>query len=327
MVTEATRILEDAQGGLKTGPAAAGLVHLDVKAAGDIIGVPVVIRPWWGSRRQMATRMHLKCNSPIYRTQIIGRSFYCWKCAGWVPLKESKLFRNRPGKWVCPGAWNNQIKWPRVVGDHVVMWEGKCQERYAAAQMKRYGSATHVHRQTLECLDFSTSAMLVRVSVWKHELRFLIGLDDGHPFVQVVRKKVATVADAYTGLEPVPVLEARLAGFDVKRQGDWYFVPRQFWGNGCIRATEKPAQPLPRNRRGVGANWDENHPFRNVPMRRTRHVAELFIFHLPFELVKGTVTAPDHPPLVLDDWHCAMQVRHPFAVNLDARPGDGAGCD
>lgn len=327
MVMEATKILEQSSaGGLKTVPET-GLVQLGVRAAGDVIGVPVVIRRWWGSRRDLFEHIHRKCGHRISNFRDVDGASWCFYCGNYVPHSAVKIVRLKPGQYACPAGYGNQIKWPMVEGDHVVMWEGRCRAPYRAAQRKRYGSKTHVHSQTLECLDFSTTAMLVRVSVNSHQLPFLVGRDDGHPFVQVVSRKVATVAAAFEYLVPVPVAQARLLGFECPRQGDWFFVPREFWGNGCIRACEKEAKPWPADWHLDSTDWNENHPYSRAPLRRTRHVAELFIMHLPFDLVKGTVTAPDHPPLKLESWHCAMQVHHPPAFNPDDRSAGGGSLD
>lgn len=329
MVLEATRILDqksidEKQGGLKPAPES-GLVQLSVRAVGDIIGVPVVIRPWWGSRRQLFDILHIKCKHTVSHMTNSAGDRWCFQCEEFVPAADLKIMRLKPGKWICAAGWNNQLKWPAVVGDHVVMWEGRCRAQYYAAQMKRYGSATHVHRQTLEILDFSTTAMLLRVVVGNRHLHFLIGRDDGHPFVQVVARRLTSVAAAFDYLVPVPVAKAQRLGFHCPRQGDWWFVPREYWGNGCIRATEMKPEPWPVSETSRRRSWDFNHPYTQAPLRRTRHVAELFIAHLPFDLVKGTVTAPDHPTLKLETWHCAMQVRHPPAYNPDSRgSGDGA---
>lgn len=329
MVLEATRILEQIpverkESGLKP-ILDSGLVQLGVRAVGDIIGVPVVIRPWWGSRRQLYDRRHIKCRQMVSGIGNSPGERWCFHCNEWVPAADIKTIRLNPGKWVCAAGWNNQLKWPTVVGDHVVMWEGECRERYRAAQMKRYGSATHVHQQTLEVLDFTITAMLVRISVVNRYLHFLIGRDDGHPFVQVVTRKLTTVAAAFDYLVPVPVDKAQRLGFHCPRQGDWWFVPREFWGSGRIVACENQPAPWPVSERPRQRYWEFNHPYTQAPLRTTRHVAELFIAHLPFDLVKGTVTAPDHPPVKLETWHCAMQVRHPPAFNPDSRgSGDGA---
>lgn len=291
---------------------------LGVCEVGEIIGIPIVVRPWWGSRRRLFETLHTKCGGRVYRDY---NGWWCFAC-GRVSAKDVKLTRANPARWVCAAGWRQQLKWPAVQGDKVIMWEGRCGERYAAAQIKRYGSAIHVHRQTLEVLDFSTTAMLVRVSVNNHRLNFLISRDDGWPFVHVVTKSQTTVAAAYDYMVPVPVFNARMHGFHCPRQGDFFFVPREFWGNGCIRAAEKAPAPLPQNGRPENVNWDQNRPYLNVPIQGTRHVAELFIFHIPFDLVKGTVTAPDHPPLQLETWHCAIRNIRPAA----AIP-DGAGND
>jgi hypothetical protein len=301
MVMEAIRVQEQAP---------AVLPAIDVVEAGARIGVPVVIRPWWGSRRRFYIRKHKECGGHLFYR---GEQ-WCFECGRYISAKEVEVIRAVPGRWICPAGYGSQLKWPAVEGDKVVMWAGRCGARYGAAQMKRYGSAIHVHRQELEVLDFSATAMLVRVSVSKHRLSFLISRDDGRPFVHVVTRHQVTVAEAYDYMVPVPVFNARMHGFKVPRQGDWFFVPREFWTPAKPRVDESKAlawlDRQPRFESGV--------LFSNAPLERTRHVAELFIWGWPHTLVKGTVTAPDHPPVHLATWHCAIRNKRPAAANPDA---------
>jgi len=286
---------------------------LGVCEVGERIGVPVVIRPWWGSRRQFYLRRHRVCGQRLYYR---GEQ-WCFECKRYISAQEIEHIRAVPGRWVCPAGWSQQLKWPAVEGDKVIMWEGRCGARYEAAQIKRYSSAIHVHRQALEVLDFSATAMLVRVSVNKHSLNFLIGQDDGHPFVHVVTKSQTSVSDAYDYMVPVPVFNAQMHGFDVKRQGDWFFVPREFFHRRPIRNEEKRVRPWPGRMDSAVANSDSGTIFSHAPIELTRHIAGRLIWAWPYELVKGTVTAPDHPPVQLDTWHCAIRNKRPPAYNRD----------
>ena len=201
------------------------------------------------------------------------------------------------------------MKWPAVEKDTVVMWEGPCRDSYNG----RY----HKHSQELEVLDLSDVAMLVRVSVAKHRLTFLIGRDDGHPFVTVVTRNQVTVTQAYDYLVPKPVWEAQMHGFSVPRQGDWHFVPREFWTLRPVKESEPI--PVPRSFLSRRALPDLGVVYSWVPLDRTRHLAERVIFIADYRpLVKGAVTAPDHPVLELETWHVAIRNRQSAAVNPDS---------
>lgn len=316
MVTETRPILTQDQSGVKTDLDPKPV--LDVRDVGGRIGIPVVIRPWWGSRRQLYERRHKKCGSLVYQ----WGGWYCSKCKWDVKPNEIENIKLRPGRWVCPAWYSQRINWPEVIDGHVVMWEGRCGARYYAAQISRYGFTTHVHRQTLEVLDFTSDAMLVRVSVNNHRLSFLIGRDDGHPFVQVVTKNQATVAEAYDFLVPAPVFQAQMHGFDVKRQGDWFFVPIEFWRSRPVRDEKRRVRPWPGRLDSASASADSGTIYSNAPIGRTRHIAERLIWIWPYDLVKGAVTAPDHPPVELETWHRAVRVRQTAAVNGDGRNDD-----
>lgn len=301
MVTETRPVLDQDQFEVKTDLEPKPV--LDVREVGERIGIPVVIRPWWGSRRQHATRYHKKCGNPLLRFEN-----WCSYCNCFVGPGDVRLVHNQPRRWVCPGAYcYNQVKWPAVEKDTVVMWEGPCRDSYSG----RY----HKHSQVLEVVDFSDVAMLVRVSVRSHRLSFLIGRDDGHPFVQVVTKNQGTVAQAYDYLVPKPVWEAQMHGFQVPRQGDFFFVPREFWTLRPVR--ESKAHPWLERRGATSTYPDWGVLYSWAPIERTRHLAELLIFQWPWPLVKGVVTAPDHPNVQLDTWHRAIRVHRSAAVNPD----------
>jgi hypothetical protein len=285
-----------------------------VVEAGQRIGVPVIIRPWWGSCRRLFERRHKKCGKRVYQDWY--RRFRCFNCGISVEEKETEVIRLEPGEWICPARDRQAIKWPLVDHDRVIMWEGRCGARYGAGQRKRYNSDIHIHSQQIEVLDVSTTAMLVLISVVKHRLRFLIGMDDGHPFVHVVNRRQNTVEKAFDYMMPLPVFNAQMHGCDVKRQGDWFFVPRSFFRGRQIANEEKRLRPWP-------GNWDAESGvdygtiYTWAPLDSSRHLAERLIHTWPYNLVKGSVTAPDHPTLQMEDWHCAIRNIRPCAVNPD----------
>jgi len=292
---------------------------IGVREAGALIGIPVVIRPWWGSRRQLYVRIHRKCGHEVR----LWGEWFCMGCDCRVAPNMIKIVKLEKGRWVCPGP-GQQLKWPEVENDTVVMWAGPCRVEYLKPGRKRYGGKYHRHRQELEVVDYTDTAMLVRVSVAKHRLSFLISRDEGRPFVQVVTKNQATVAEAYDFLVPVPVFQAQMHGFDVKRQGDWFFVPREFWTERPVRAIESRIRPWPGVQDSVPGSADYGTAYSNAPLDRgrTRHIAELYILTWPHELVKGTITAPDHAAVHLDTWHCAVRVRQTPAFNPSGADDD-----
>lgn len=291
----------------------------DVAEVGRIIGIPVVVRPWWGSRRHLFETVHVKCGKRVMHDY---RGWWCFDC-GRVVEKDVKVMRAKPARWVCAAGGSQRLKWPAVDGDKVIMWEGRCGATYRAAQKKRYNSKTHVHRQDIEVLDYTATAMLVRISVNKHGLSFLIGRDDGRLFIHPVNRHQKTVAEAFDYMVPVPVFQAMMHGFDCPRQGDWFFVPREFWHANPrpIKNVERRLRPWP-GRKDAQSTMETGCIYSGAPLRTSRHVAEMLIGTYPFEMVKGTIEAPDHPPLKLEDWHCAVQNIRPATYNPDGLTDD-----
>lgn len=278
---------------------------LTLPQLGEILGIPIVVRPWWGSIRAG----HL--NGP----------------------------RRRPdGPWQCPGV----MKRPEVQNGVVVFWEGGCRARYF--RRTNQGLTTHKHRQEVSVLSVGETAMLVHCSLHKDSYlppartRFLVGMDDGHPFVAPVLGRLETVEEAFDWLVPKMVKEARARGIDCPRQGDWFFIPYR----GRVKRQYPTRFVRPRVPRGA-QRWsrpqDANFPQRNLVYSRaplvmgwwysgtrpTRHIGEKVIYRtLPQPLVKGLVTSPDHPPVLLTDWHIACRTRSTPAGNRDGvRPGAG----
>jgi hypothetical protein len=284
-----------------------------VLAAAERAGVPVVVRPWWGSQRNSAREVHdFKtkiyvggvCNGTIVYTRWGNHPEdepFCLHCGRVVDPKEVKKM---PGtrKWECPGGINgNGIRRPEIIRGVVVAWEGPC------------GYRNHHHEQVLKVIDVGDGAFLLEVRISKAYTRLIIGVDDGHPYVTPVNRSQQTLQDAFDWLVPVKVRDALILGKDVKRQGDWFFVPYE--GEPRIY----PGRPVEDDKL-----WRSDPPlYRNFLNRnaylhygsQTRHRAELAVYkslpRLPYPapIVKGTVTAPDHPPLVLETWHIAVRHR------------------
>ncbi len=227
-----------------------------------------------------------------------------------------QVFRRR---FLCPGGAYSQIKWPEVQKGMVVIWEGPC--------LAKWGGRTHAHRQDIEVLNVDGQAMLVCISVSKNTSHFLIGMDDGHPFVTPVNKKPRTVLEAFDWLMPNKVREAIAAGLDVKRQGDWHFIPttkeprihkfgdRLYYAN--LVGMRNPAG-LKVNALHYGApliyGTETRHKGSQVVYQSFQNLAH------PAPLVRGSVEAPDHTTLHLSSWHIGVRNRRTNA-GTDGRPG------
>lgn len=275
---------------------------LTLKEVAAQAGIPIIIRPWWGSLR----------------------------IRGWT-AKDGDQF---PGYWACPGRWGYyQPKPPEVQKGVVVFWEGPCRYHHPKA---------HQHCQTVEVVDAGEHAILVRMRVEKYTSAFLVGMDDGHPFVTQMLKRITTVEEAFYWLVPKMVLVEQVAGAEVKRQGDWFFFPYE----GEVKETRTRLWPRLPTRQHIQSlrerastdptaatalrvalrRPETNAIYSQAPLiygwqEPTRHIGERVIFRsLPQPLVKGTVTAPDHPTVVLDGWHVAVRRRSTPAGD-GMRPG------
>ena len=276
---------------------------------GEHLGIPITVRPWWGSARQRNRRTHRRCGSILTTmtipaiAQTSGSSEpYCPQCHRTVGANEIEVGL-RPPLWLCPGGYGNPVKRPEVQSGVVVLWQGPCRVKW--------GNRTHRHSQSIEVLDVGDSGMLVCVTV-AYGSHSLIGMDDGHPFVTGVTRRSTTVKEAFDWLVPKKVKEAQVLGLDVKRQGDWFFIPydrpvretrarqvrAQIW-RGTLRYGLEP--------KVVYADG----PLFQAYSPPTRHIGARVIYrnYPAYLLVKGVVTAPDHPPLHLGSWHQAVRTR------------------
>ena len=263
-------------------------IRRTLRLIGEELEIPIAVRPWWGSARRGLRMSHTACGFEIFPPGL-----HCWICRK-RHLAPWEVSTWRDGRWVCP-----DMRWPEVEGGVVVLWEGLCG---AKLRIRR----EHVHRQSLEVLDRGATAFLLRVTVGHRSVHFVVGKDGGAPFVTAVSKTATTLEDAFRWMMPAAVQRAIAEGKDVKRQGDWFFVP---FGREPrpTRYDYQPRRDWPLATAGpsLGRQFE------------TRHigdfVAYLSILEAPgyvSPVVKGTVTAPDHPPLRLDEeWHVAMRRR------------------
>ena len=305
------------QTAIETGPGAARRtatgsgtdIGRTLRLIGEELDIRIVVRPWWGSVRMSGIRHHVGCGG-----HVIGRppSYSCRKCRQrGIASQETRLV-SRSRHWLCPGGHtSSQVKWPEVRSGTVILWQGRC-------GVVR-GHRRHSHSQDLEVVDVGETAFLLRVSVGASARHFLVGRDDGHPFVTSVQTKVCTVQDAFDWIMPGYVRNALVLGKRVRRQGDWFFVPygREPAANMGRYGSAVPWL-RPARRRGV--------PYRGARLHNTRHTASLLVYTTVqgvaqvSPVVRGTVRAPDHPPLELDGWHVAVRRRALPEPSYDRRP-------
>ena len=283
---------------------------ITLEELGREVGIPIKVRPWWGSVRARTNLVHKKCDNIVYPYTSSRVRYFCPKCQLVLTAVDSERDTERryifSRRWPCPGGeYGNQIKWPEVRNGVIIVWEGKC-----GLEVTGHGGRypRHSHKQTVEVLDIDGQIMLVSIRVSGAWSNFLLGMDDGHPFVRPVKRRETTVQDGIDSLVPNKVSEAFILGLDVKRQGDWYFIP---------------VQEPPKLNGGYGpyvalSNLRGGKIYRRAALvygEPTRHTGGLVVYQsvlglpYPAPFVKGVVKAPDHPPLQLNGWHLAIRQR------------------
>ncbi|GAH18440.1 unnamed protein product [marine sediment metagenome] len=132
------------------------------------------------------------------------------------------------------------------------------------------------------------------------ERRYLMGLDEKHLFISGLPKEdINTVGEAHQALKHGAVVEAEGEGREVKRQGEYFFIPltekeeREFLakvdGDKEIKCKKDKL-----SRRGQRPHFIK----RLIRMRRRRKV-----------YAHGTVTHEQHNPLILNNWHMVYRNR------------------
>lgn len=243
--------------------------EIDLEELGRMVGVPIRVKPWWGSHRA--------------RKWVRGRN-------------HEPVVSNYYREWRCPAIGYYTPTPPRVQGNTIIVYEGPC--------LKQWGKRHHKHRQWVVVLSVEPSAILIEVNqgtdACTHSDWFILGVDDRRPYVAEVGG-VNTVQEAFDWLKPRLVLEAEEQGLEVKRQGDWFFIPIGKLPN----LDHYEFEQVPHFRRDRHElYWPTWAP------RPTRHYAEEII-HSQFaqHLVRGIIASPDHPDLVLEEWHQAVRNR------------------
>lgn len=168
-------------------------------------------------------------------------------------------------------------------------------------------------------VDSGPTAVLLLVELNRfHRRQFLVGQDSANsapPFVTQVKARIQGVQEAFGWLMPKPVRQAIERGLEVKRQGDWFFYPatggfehRQgLYGTFLNQRLGKEFRPL--------ALYHQREPTRHevcdwgFPDRPGYIKGEVLHRCGGKFLVRGLVSAPDHAPLLLPDWHVAIRRR------------------
>lgn len=269
--------------------------RISLEQLGEMVGLPIVVRPWWGSVRNRFIQASMQVevgDSGVSEPREVGRQTHL--------------------QWVCPGgSIGNQKKNPEAQNGVIVLWEGPCRLKTPYRTRHGYG---HTHAQKIELKSVGDQAMLILIRVSGPPSQFLLGRDGQNPYTVQVPCRLNTVIEALDWLMPRLVREAVAQGLDVKRQGDWYFIPR-----------DKPPVPTSYcgNVYGSSPGLKTNLLYRGVPLvfnsTQTRHTGGLVIYQTilgvngPAPMVKGNVKAPDHPTLHLGDWHTGVRNRsHPW---------------
>ena len=250
-----------------------------------------------------ATRLEERVETREIHIEELGRMMGIpIKLLPWWGSRRAGNVSGRGGvqRWQCPAAYTAAARRPEVRGKVICVFAGECHSKEHQKHRRR-------HRQTLEVIDAQGQAILIELKVYCAS-RWLLGVDEGTPYVVPVVLRVQSVNEAFDWLMPKKVKEAAAQGLDVKRQGDWFFIPH----------TREPNLN----------EWDDhlyyrlyirNHLYRLFHLcytgYETRHRASEVvyncIFGMPCEVpvVRGRVTAPDHKTLRLEGWHLAIRNR------------------
>jgi len=150
-----------------------------------------------------------------------------------------------------------------------------------------YRSSKHLHGQNVYVLETNPEEHIALIEMRKYGdmygagmWHYLIGIE-GSLFIAQVPSTIDTLAEALESLKPAAVKRAEVNGADVKRQGDWYFIPV----NRKPRGTVEVNQPL-----------DDD------------HVADEAVILKTVAYARGIVTHGHHASLNLGKtWHKALQ--------------------
>ncbi|RKZ21726.1 hypothetical protein DRQ18_04020 [bacterium] len=140
---------------------------------------------------------------------------------------------------------------------------------------------------------------LVLCDVWRgDEVKTVLLGEDEQYFATCIPCEVKDLEETFNILTPYPVKEARRRGLDVRRQGEWHFVPLDEEESVAMKIVEKenlfsfiPSFPL-----GL-------HHTAEIAIVIHRHARWKLPVCLPEILVQGMINARNHSPLYLPEWH------------------------
>ena len=143
------------------------------------------------------------------------------------------------------------------------------------------------------------------------ERRYLMGLDERHLFISgLPKEEINTVEEAHKSLKHKEVISAEREGKEIKRQGEYFFVP----------LTEKEEDELldkiDEKKEQTGKGFKKN-----GKLRRNGHRIH-FVKRLVFMrrgrkiFAHGAVTHEQHAPLILDNWHRVYKNRETESLGI-----------
>jgi len=175
------------------------------------------------------------------------------------------------------GCWGRHHP-PRIESSQIVIEVGE-----------GYRSNKHLHGQNLYVLEVDAENRVALIEMRKYGdlygaglWHYLIGVDDGVLFVCQTPSTIDTLAGTLEYLKPAAVRKAKAAGQDIKRQGDWFFIP----------TTRTPRGEVEHNQA-----LDDDHVATDVIRKKT------------VVYVRGTVVHGQHATIYLDTWHRAVRNR------------------
>lgn len=108
-----------------------------------------------------------------------------------------------------------------------------------------------LYRRTVDGVEVVRDIHRVGTVLMRNGSDYLCSMDEGSYFVSKLLKRADSVDEAFQALKPEDVLQAEAKGLEVKRQGEWYFIPidttprPEFWKR-LIEWDMKPKFELPR---------------------------------------------------------------------------------
>jgi hypothetical protein len=119
---------------------------------------------------------------------------------------------------------------------------------------------------------------------------YLCSMDEGSYFISKLPQKVESVEEAFRVLKPLVVVDAEEGGLEIKRQGEWFFIPTPF-KRAEFKVVTK-SLPLPVTR--VGSN---SHLVTHI----YADPWEMYGYLVGGVFVSGLVRHREHKKLRLDD--------------------------